>query len=232
MPYCKNCGARLGTNDTFCGACGRAASLVGAVKGGVMGIGKQTGTPIESGTEKRKLDRCPACGEIVNLSDFSCSACGYELRRVNEGSIAKLYQRLEEIEGSRVRTFWLFQKTTDDLTMKEKKANAIRNFPIPSTKEDLTEFLVMAKANGIVSPMKTDVESQAWMAVFEQAYDKAECLFGDDDDFDDIQRIKFKAKQEKRDKWVRLICIVLSVILGYALLMILITIGINFTHGS
>ena len=149
------------------------------------------------------VKHCPACGEIVGLNDFVCGACGFELKRVTDGSISDLYKKLEAIESQRPENEKVDllrdrfgAKRTDAL-----KANAIRYFPIPNTKEDLLEFLVMANANCKKDPGNaTDVVSEAWKSKLDQAYDKAEILFADDANLDRIRELRARGTQEERSK--------------------------------
>ena len=211
MPFCTKCGSRLEDGDVFCGVCGAAVPLVDLVdedaktEGAQEGAGKEQrfkpesepepvaeseiATPVEREPKKDGVKRCPACGEIVGLNDFVCGACGHELRRVTDGSINELYRRLEALEAGRVpgesKNDEGFSKT-DAL-----KANAIRYYPIPNTKQDLLEFLVMARANSQEGDKEYEqVVLDAWRSKFDQAYDKAEALFGEDEDFSKFEKIR------------------------------------------
>lgn len=149
--------------------------------------------------QETRVRRCPACGEIVGEYAYTCESCGFELRRSSDGSIAELYRKLEEIENSRPKS-----KKEDDSgnTPTDKKlASAIRNFPIPNTKEDLIEFLVMANANSRWDDRDAEEEAVpcAWRSKFDQAYTKAELLFGQDASFERFQKIKSQAKASERE---------------------------------
>lgn len=63
----------------------------------------------------------------------------------------------------------------------------IRNFPIPNTKEDIIEFMILASSN-ILGEDERDIY-EAWLAKFEQAYQKALILFAGDPDIVRIQQI-------------------------------------------
>ena len=203
MPYCMNCGAKLSTEDTFCGACGEATSFVDATKGGAPGLDENLESeqtiPKSVQLKSEKPEHCPACGEVVPKSAYACPVCGYELRSSAEGSIAQLYRKLEEIENLRTAKGVLRK---DESSTDEKKANAIRNFPIPNTKEDLIEFLVMAKSNSSSSDFDSsnDVILNAWRSKFDQAYDKAKCLYGEDDGFGKLQALKDQADEEANSR--------------------------------
>ena len=90
----------------------------------------------------------------------------------------------------------------------------IRSFSIPNTKEDILEFMILAASNidlklygeedraGINSPQR--LISDAWLAKFEQAYEKARFSFSGYPDFVNIKEIyekkMIRLEEEKRNK--------------------------------
>jgi len=200
------------------------------------------GTPVKenNGEEKRKMvfegtiHKCPNCGEILNSFVTNCPACGYEIReRKNSTSVSEFAAKLEEIEKSRPTTKELGFKdiyTTaivDDITQKE--ISMIQNFPIPNTKEDLIEFLVLASSNintrafselsGTTARQKAI--ATAWNSKFEQAYQKALISFGNTPEFSNIQNIYNKINDEltKVNKsnsyfWICFMVIMVVVVIG------------------
>lgn len=144
--------------------------------------------------EKTTVAYCPACGEIVGKNETKCPACGFEIRDASEGSIALLSEKLDKIEAMRPR------KNKDDgedeiSATDKRKINLIQTWPIPNTKEDLYEFMSMASGNATSSrgsfTSATDTAlMSAWLSKFEQSYAKAERLFGADDDFELIKKLK------------------------------------------
>ena len=243
MPFCTKCGSRLEDGDVFCGVCGVAVPLVDLVDEDAKTEGAQEGareeprfepepepvpefevaTPAEREAVEREakedgVKRCPACGEIVGLNDFVCGACGHELRRVTDGSINELYRRLEALEAGRTQGESKNDKgvsKTDAL-----KANAIRYFPIPNTKQDLLEFLVMAKANSQEGDANYEkVVTDAWRSKFDQAYDKAEALFGSDEDFSKFEKIKGRNRPLRIGQDNLMSLIMMAMLLGFSLLV-------------
>lgn len=212
MPFCTKCGNKLEDDDVFCGVCGTAVPLTGIVGEGDEDEEPEPVAEPEPAAEaepaakpepkaaepsrESQVKRCPACGEVVSLNDFVCKACGHELRRVTDGSINDLYRRLEQLEAARTKDEG---ETKDGIPRTDAlKANAIRYFPIPNTKQDLLEFLVMAKANSQESDSDyEEVVLEAWKSKFDQAYDKAEALFGEDEDFSKFEKIKGRSHENK-----------------------------------
>lgn len=176
MAYCTKCGAKLVEGNAFCGNCGSPVRDQSKRK------------------EKTTLLYCPACGEVVGKNETKCPACGFEIRDASEGSIALLSEKLDKIEAMRPR------KNKDDeedeiSATDKRKINLIQTWPIPNTKEDLYEFMSMASGNATSSrgffASATDIAlMSAWLSKFEQSYTKAERLFGADDDFELIKRLK------------------------------------------
>lgn len=216
MPFCTKCGNKLEEDDVFCGVCGTAVPLVGIVGEDDAGDEepelaaepepaaepKPAAKPEPKVAEPEKpsresqVKRCPACGEVVGEHDFTCVTCGFELRHPTDGSINELYLKLEQIESLRPEKSK--KDPVGDSATDEKLATVIRNFPIPNTKEDLVEFLVMANANSLWDDDSGENEAvpSAWRSKFEQAYDKAEILFGDDASFNRFRKLK-KHSEEK-----------------------------------
>lgn len=176
MAYCTKCGAKLVEGNAFCGNCGSP-------------VGEQI-----KRKEKTTVAYCPACGEVVGKNETKCPACGFEIRDASEGSIALLSEKLDKIEAMRPR------KNKDDeedeiSATDKRKINLIQTWPIPNTKEDLYEFMSMASGNATSSrgsfTSATDTAlMSAWLSKFEQSYAKAERLFGADDDFELIKKLK------------------------------------------
>lgn len=158
MPFCTNCGSRINDGSKFCSECGASIS-----------------TPNRENTTRKsvfdgEIHKCPSCGEVLSSFVAVCPSCGYEIRgKAATNSVQQFY--------------WELNKATN----LEQKDLMIRNFPIPNTKEDILEFLILASSN-IIGEDEKDI-FEAWTAKFEQGYQKALLLFGQDADFSRIQQI-------------------------------------------
>lgn len=191
MAYCPNCGTKLVEGDVFCGNCGKRIEAAAAPCEPVF---SQAPTEESKSTTKEKkpkssITRCPACGEIVDKNAVICPSCGFGIRDVADGSIALLSQKLDLIESKRPQKR---KKNENDTisTTDERKISLIRSWPIPNSKDDLIEFAAMASGNCIAPPKlgndriaAEDALAEAWRSKFDQAYAKAEHLFGDSDEF-------------------------------------------------
>lgn len=127
-------------------------------------------------THVRETHRCPNCGQALQSLMINCPACGTELRgKRSSNSIREFAQKLLQVGTE------------------SEKISVIRNFPIPNTKEDIFEFMILASSNfETESSREGNIQkeiSQAWSAKIEQSYQKARLLFGNDEDFLKIQNV-------------------------------------------
>ena len=90
-----------------------------------------------------KVKKCPACGEIIPAMSVKCPTCGYEFNNVEANkSVQNLFSMINDIYSSQ----------EDSETIKEEKVKMlITNFPIPTTKEDILEFLFLGIPNSKVN---------------------------------------------------------------------------------
>lgn len=156
MPFCTNCGQYVADGMKFCGNCGSPVS------------GTDNGEKRKTAYQG-KLFKCPNCGEVLNSFEMNCPTCGYEIRGAKATeSISDLEYRLEAA------------KTV------EEKASIIRHFPIPNTKEDIIEFLILASTN---ADEKLDNEiSSAWVVKLEQVIQKARLIIKDKAELNRIEK--------------------------------------------
>ena len=197
MGFCSQCGKKLDKDARFCSFCG---TPIGAVK--------------ETGLDESA--HCPSCGHLISVLEVTCPACGFEIKKRGvSSSIKELSDKLETIDKKRdslirgvVRSF-----NGNSLSEKaEEKAQVIRSFPIPTTKNDVFELLYMAASNVnakvLLNEYSTDTGISAkdyaaqkhivsaWNDKLEQVYQKAKAAFGSDPDFVKIQAIYDAKKAE------------------------------------
>lgn len=121
-------------------------------------------------TYEGEIHKCPNCGEVLGAFVSVCPSCNYELRGVQSASSIKDFSsKIEQAESD------------------EKKVTLIRNYPISNTKEDIFEFMILASSN--ITGEYNEVVFNAWLAKFEQCYQKAKLSFGNDSDFSKIQNL-------------------------------------------
>lgn len=166
MAFCTNCGQELTEGAKFCSNCGMTTNNI------PNNMSSQRKTVFEG-----EMHKCPNCGEVLKSFASSCPTCGYEVRGTKSSqSIREFALRIANAE-------------TD-----AQKISVIRSFPIPNTKEDVFEFIILAATNFSAEQslsdngIKKDV-SDAWLTKIEQSYQKAKLLFSGDKDFSKIQSV-------------------------------------------
>ena len=90
------------------------------------------------------VNKCPGCGAMIETYSTHCPQCGFTFSNVEaSATFTKLMRELDSVEANR-----------KSLTMKEmmmgitdrtddRKKSIISNFPIPTTKADILEFVTM-----------------------------------------------------------------------------------------
>ena len=209
MAYCMNCGKELPEGAKFCAECGTS---LGAVKS-PEGNSRET---VYEGT----VYKCPNCGNVLDAHELVCETCGYERRGIKAiSSVREFNEKLKELEAQRpqkkMRSIFASAFTGGQLTnIEEQIVSLIKNFAIPNTKEDILEFVVLAAANidlkvyGLngqqyqnMNPARREI-SDAWLAKFEQAYQKSQLMLGGTQEFANIHNLYLQKKKEiKKMKW-------------------------------
>ena len=181
MKRCPNCSTLLRSVDKFCPECGTP----------IKNVNQSQRTQVFEG----KIHKCPNCGEAIDSFTKNCPSCNFEFRDVKSTlSIKEFEQQLHKLDAKRTDDN---QDTTD-----QQIINLIQSFAIPNTKEDITEFMLLASS----SIVDDSARSQAWMTKMEQCFHKAYLVFGDDPDYSRIQSIynsKIKIYQQAKKKTSR-----------------------------
>lgn len=171
--------------------------------------------PLEKKSDKEgDLKKCPSCGAPVQSFSTKCSDCGHEFRNIqSNSSISSLFEKIQKIDedSSNDKSGGLLGELFDSQKMKrvEQKISLISSFPIPNTREDLLEFLVMAapqakvKSTSFFGKLSTpqvgssnwmsDGPKWAWAEKCEQVIMKAR--FSMKDDKKTLEEIEYYAKQ-------------------------------------
>ena len=152
-----------------------------------------------------EVKKCPACGSIVSSYNVKCGDCSYEFSDIEaNASVQKLFQMLNEVESNRSED----KKSSDSLLgavgnfytnalnnsvtnkIDKQKMEIIKNFPIPTTKNDIIEFLTLAVPNAkkigtIWNASNPEIKSHndfvpIWKAKCEQIIMKARFSLKDD----------------------------------------------------
>lgn len=171
--------------------------------------------PLEKKSNKEgDLKKCPACGAPVESFNTKCKECGHEFRNVQaNNSISSLFEKIQKVDedSSNDKSGGLLSELFDSQKRKrvEQKISLISSFPIPNTREDILEFLVMAVPQSKVkstsffgklttpqvgsSQWMSDGPKWAWTEKCEQIIMKAR--FSMKDDKKTLEEIEYYAKQ-------------------------------------
>lgn len=221
MAFCINCGQELAEGAKFCPICGKAVNSDTATQRKTVYDGE--------------LHKCPNCGELLDAFTSCCSVCGYELRGTKAtNSVRELAQKLQELEMQReCSNGSIFSKVIENAALSaidERKINLIESFPIPNSKEDILEIAVLAIGN--VTPEaydsvngnneKKQAISSAWLAKFEQAYQKGQIMCGDSTELHNLHTLYLKkckliSKMKNKIWWLSIA--VLVAVFGLLFLM-------------
>lgn len=137
--------------------------------------------------------KCPACGAILESFSTRCPDCGHELNGVDiVSSFNALISKLEEFDKNDNSIQLISMFTGGEQKRIQKKKQIIANFPIPTSRNDMLEFLSMgvplAKKRGSIftrnSAASPDYEhnqmASAWKSKLEQVLMKARLAMKDD----------------------------------------------------
>ena len=113
--------------------------------------------PTPTSSNYGTIKRCPNCGSVLDSFAVKCPDCGYEIRNIAAvSSFAALSQRLDSVDSEMAANRNTNQKRSfldsllgddslpDPEEVSYKKAEIIKTFPIPNTREDIIEFLMNA----------------------------------------------------------------------------------------
>ena len=140
-----------------------------------------------------EIRKCPQCGAVVEAGSVKCIECGYNFVGISANSSReKLKGLIDEITNkyrneSNMLSLFSFKKE-DEIKM------LIRNFPIPTTKEDLLEFTLYLAPLAQQNSEFTD----EYKAKYLECIGKIEVFFNDDPTFYPIMK---EIDKHKNLKW-------------------------------
>ena len=150
-------------------ACGEDPDEVMIVVDGRLAKMKKTAIPA---TEKRgNIVKCPNCGAPIEAGAVKCKECGYVFTNVKANNTAKEFAIMLEQRIQKVRY-------DGDKTNINKVNEFIKNYPLPTGKEDLLEFIASLDAR---RRSKSNYQ-EAYNAKYQECVTKAKTLFAGDSD--------------------------------------------------
>ena len=153
-------------------ACGEDPDEVMIVVDGRLAKMKKGASPAIPATEKRgNIVKCPHCGAPIEAGAIKCKEWGYVFINVKANNTAKEFAIMLEQRIQKVRY-------DDDKTNINKVNEFIKNYPLPTGKEDLLEFIASLDAR---RRSKSNYQ-EAYNAKYQECVTKAKTLFAGDSD--------------------------------------------------
>lgn len=153
-------------------ACGEDPDEVMIVVDGRLAKMKKGASPAIPATEKRgNIVKCPHCGAPIEAGAIKCKECGYVFTNVKANNTAKEFAIMLEQRIQKVRY-------DGDKTNINKVNEFIKNYPLPTGKEDLLEFIASLDAR---RRSKSNYQ-EAYNAKYQECVTKAKTLFAGDSD--------------------------------------------------
>ncbi len=179
------------------------------------------------------MPSCVHCGAPIDPSDSQCPYCGQAILWGQRPSAAQaLAKRIEQVEAGRPITQerGIFSQALTDCfpsAVDRQEISMIQSCIIPNTKKDIIEFAVLASSNirpevfgflggtPIGSPQR--MISDAWVALLEQAFQKAKMLLEGTPEYYAVEQQYLSKKKEIKKKKRQFL--VALVILAYIVLL-------------
>lgn len=153
-------------------ACGEDPDEVMIIVDGRLAKMKKAASPTTPATEKRgNIVKCPNCGAPIEAGAVKCEECGYVFTNVKANNTAKEFAIMLEQRIQKVRY-------DGDKTNINKVNEFIKNYPLPTGKEDLLEFIASLDAR---RRSKSNYQ-EAYNAKYQECVTKAKTLFAGDSD--------------------------------------------------
>ena len=136
-------------------------------------------------TKYGNVQKCPQCGAPVEPMAVKCSTCGYEFRNVEAlKSSQVLSSKLEEIERAYRNKGNVFTQHDHQIYKAREQGTIIKNFPIPTTKEDLLDFAITMQSKW-KNEDYPDLR-KSYKTKYDECVNKAKILFPNDPMFQGV----------------------------------------------
>ena len=147
-----------------------------------------------------KIEQCYNKGKIL----FGFSDDYNKLNTLYQSVISSI----EAARRERSKTAQDLAKKLESTTNKNRRISIIKNQPIPNTKEEIFELMILATSNFdesiYLANLDTEDESDAWLSKIEQCHEKAKLVLKDSDELRQIEKlyqsVKLKIAKKKNEK--------------------------------
>lgn len=220
--FCTKCGAEMEQDDLFCQSCGakRKKEKVQSKNKEEEEPDEKTEEEIKQTkkTKKESIYKCPNCGSSLESYTSNCPYCHTELRNIKSSeSMENFSKGLEKIKSKEMPKYEgkesLLKKTigidlSKDIEAREEfesgfrrkinaeVANYINNYPVPNSKEDLIEFMILVTSNITTKDDCPTEIKKAWESKMEQIYKKSKLTLKNPNDIKIIEDLYNSKKQE------------------------------------
>jgi len=165
------------------------------------------------------VSKCPQCGSIIEAGAVKCPDCGYVFRGLEANTsiqrLSKILMDIEEKYRDMKEDKWSL--TSNYFKKLDEKATAIKTFPVPTTKEDLLEFIISMKSScENTSGVNEEPVQKAYKAKYNECMTKAKLLFADDPQFKPLFESKLKTSMSRS----KIIMLYFGGLMGLSLLII------------
>lgn len=250
--FCTKCGAEMEQDDLFCQSCGakRKKEKVQSKNKEEEEPDEKTEEEIKQTkkTKKESVYKCPNCGSSLESYTSNCPYCHTELRNIKSSeSMENFSKGLEKIKSKEMPKYEgkesLLKKTigidlSKDIEAREEfessfrrkinaeVANYINNYPVPNSKEDLIEFMILVTSNITTKDDYPTEIKKAWESKMEQIYKKSKLTLKNPNDIKIIEDLYNSKKQELKSHKVDIGFYISGGICLYIALMIVIANGL------
>ena len=146
--------------------------------------------PAPKSQKHGEVRKCPNCGAVVEAATAKCESCGYAFVGIKANSSAeKLAQQLHELDvrySENKKGLNIFAASDQEVYKNRERVSVIKNFPVPSIKEDLLEFAISMRSKWMNTESTSLPEKNAYKAKYHECIEKIKFFFPGDTAFNGI----------------------------------------------
>ncbi len=171
---CPSCAAILQSFQTKCDDCGHEFTNIDAVQSSqklfdLLQAATLRNSKALTDIEHQKNQRLESLSQKHNSGSGLANMIGAKARGKNQEEERE--DLIRELDHGRA---------TIEKSIQKEKANIIKNFPVPNSKEDLLELLAMATSNSYDNDGYVGVEEEVWIQKTDQIYSKIQIVSSKD----------------------------------------------------